>query len=177
MMILVYEYSDRVLQHSAIFYRAVGLAAPVVLVAMAAASGRRWAATTVAGVYMAFWAAMLWILPLFPAEPKLGPVYRQVTHMVPMAFPVLLVAPAFVIDLLRGSKIAQSKWRFVLVASVLFLAALIVAQWNFANLLTSSHANNWFLGAQYQPVSEPPTAPDVRGLFVHYERSVGQFWS
>ena len=177
MMILVYEYSDRVLQHSAIFYRAVGLAAPVVLVAIAAASGRRWAATTVATVYMFFWAAMLWILPMFPAEPKLGPVYRQITHMVPMAFPVLLIAPAFVLDLLRGSKIAQSKWKFAIAGSVLFLAALIVVQWPFANLLTSAHANNWFLGGQYHPASEPTSAAAVRDIFVHYEHSVGQFWS
>ena len=25
----------------------------------------------------------VWILPLFPAEPKLGPVYQRVTRLVP----------------------------------------------------------------------------------------------
>jgi hypothetical protein len=177
MMVLVYEYSDRVLQHSAIFYRAVGLAAPVVLVAMAAASGRRWAATTVAGVYMAFWAAMLWILPLFPAQPKLGPVYWHITHMVPMAFPVLLIAPAVETDWLRGTRIAQSKWKFVLAASVLFVVALAAAQWPFANLLTSSHANNWFFGGQYHAYFDPPNSADVRGVFAHWERTAREFWT
>ena len=177
MMILVYEYSDRVLQHSAIFYRAVGLAAPVVLVTMAVASGRRWAATTVAGVYMAFWALMLWILPLFPAQPKLGPVYQHITHMVPMAFPILLVAPAIAIDWLRRTRIMQSKWKFAMAASVLFAAVLVAAQWPFANLLTSSHANNWFFGAHYFPYNDPPSSSDVRGIFVHWEATATQFWS
>lgn len=177
MMILVYEYSDRVLQHSAIFYRAVGLAAPVILVAMAVASGRRWAATRVAGVYMAFCAAMLWVLPLFPAQPKLGPVYQKITHMVPMAFPILLIAPAIAIDLLRRTRLAQSKWKFVLAGTVLFVIALIAAQWPFAKLLTSSHANSWLLGGDYHAYFDPPNAPDVRGVFVHFERTSREFWN
>ncbi len=36
----------------------------------------------------------------FPAEPKLGPVYRQVTHFIPWEFPLLLIVPAFAIDLI-----------------------------------------------------------------------------
>jgi ABC-type spermidine/putrescine transport system permease subunit II len=50
-------------------------------------------------------------------------------------------------------------------------------QWPFADLLTSSHANNWFLGAHYHPASEPPTASNVRGIFVHFERSTREFWA
>ena len=45
--------------------------------------------------------AFLWIFPLFPAEPKLGPVYQHITHMVPLWFPTLLIVPAFALDLLR----------------------------------------------------------------------------
>ena len=51
-------------------------------------------------VYTAFGLAFLWILPLVPAEPKLGPVYRQVTHLIPWEFPLLILIPALAIDLI-----------------------------------------------------------------------------
>ena len=31
---------------------------------------------------------------LFPATPKLGPIYQDITHYVPLDFPLLLVVPA-----------------------------------------------------------------------------------
>ena len=71
-----------------------------VLVAIAVASRQRWACTIMAAVYTAFGLAFLWILPLVPAEPKLGPVYRQVTHFIPWEFPLLVVVPALAIDLI-----------------------------------------------------------------------------
>jgi hypothetical protein len=52
----------------------------------------------VAGIYTILFLLALWIFPLFPAEPKLGPVYQRVTHMVPLAFPILIVVPAFALD-------------------------------------------------------------------------------
>ena len=37
----------------------------------------------------------------FLPQPKLGPVYQHITHMVPLWFPTLLIVPAFALDLLR----------------------------------------------------------------------------
>ena len=71
-----------------------------ILTAVAVASRQRWACTIMAAVYTAFGVAFLWILPLFPAEPKLGPVYRQITHFIPWEFPLLLIVPAFAMDLI-----------------------------------------------------------------------------
>ena len=65
----------------------------------------RWARTTVAGVYTAYAMVMLWIFPLFPATPKLGPVYQKITHMVPMEFPLLIIVPA----LAAGRALAQNR--------------------------------------------------------------------
>jgi hypothetical protein len=93
------EFQHPSSQHSSMFYRVMCMFAPIVLAGVARASGKRWAATTVAGVYGLFWAGMGWILPLFPAEPKLGPVYHQVTQFVPPSFPILLFVPAFFLDL------------------------------------------------------------------------------
>jgi hypothetical protein len=41
-----------------------------------------------------------WMLGLFPATPKLAPIFNPVTHMVALPFPLLLVFPAMAIDLL-----------------------------------------------------------------------------
>src|SRR4029453_1837162 len=94
------EYSISHQQPSPRFYRISCGLYPLFLLAAARASKLRWPATTVALVYMLVIFTMLWILPLFPAEPMLGPIYNRVTHMVPPAFPLLLVIPAFAIDLL-----------------------------------------------------------------------------
>ena len=51
-----------------------------------------------AGVYTAYAMVMLWLFPLFPATPKLGPVYQKITHMVPMEFPLLVIVPALLLD-------------------------------------------------------------------------------
>ena len=70
------------------------------LMGFAEISGRRWARTTVAGIYTAYAIFMLWLFPLFPATPKLGPVYQKITHMVPMEFPLLIIVPALALDAL-----------------------------------------------------------------------------
>lgn len=77
-ILLIYEYTDQRLMHSAVFYRVLGLAMPPVLVGIARASGYRWAATKMAAIYFVLWLAALWLVPLVPAQPKLGPVYTSV---------------------------------------------------------------------------------------------------
>ena len=36
---------------------------------------------------------MLVLMPLFPAQPLLGPIYVQVDHFMPTDFPLLLIVP------------------------------------------------------------------------------------
>ncbi len=45
-----------------------------------------WATTKVAAVYILVECQMIWILQLFPAHPKLAPIFNPVTHMVPRPF-------------------------------------------------------------------------------------------
>jgi undecaprenyl pyrophosphate phosphatase UppP len=90
-----------------------------------------------------------WLLPLFAAEPKLGPIYGSIDHMVPMQFPLLLVVPAIVIDLLmqRAGKDDASTardWALAPAYGAAFLAAFFVAQWPFADFLHSPASRNWF---------------------------------
>ena len=109
-----------------------------------------------AGIYTALFLAALWIFPLFPAEPKLGPVYQPITHMVPLWFPVLLIVPAFALDVLR--RLLGERWGRLwtgVLAGCVFLAAFVAAQWPFASFLISPAARNRFFGTTYFGYFDP----------------------
>ena len=88
-------------QHSSQYFFLSSIIFPLLLAVVARASRLRWGTTIAAASYMLFVACMLWILPLFPAEPKLGPIYNHVTHMVPPPFPQWAILPALAIDWLK----------------------------------------------------------------------------
>jgi hypothetical protein len=165
------------MMHSALFYRIVGLVGPMFLVAVARASGRRFATTTMAGIAMLYTAVCLWILPLFPAQPKLGPVFYQVTHMIPaQEFPLLVVAGALAFDLVRLRARKWSDLKLAAVGGVAFLGAFLAVQWPFGNFLISPASGNWFFGTQYVPYFVPPDTDYARGAFSLIERTPAQFW-
>jgi hypothetical protein len=173
---VVWESTYRVLMHSAQCYRAVAIVLPVVLIGFAIISRQRWACTIVAGIYTAYAAFMLWLFPFFPATPKLGPVYQHITHMVPMEFPLLVIVPAFLLDLARPRMAAWGKWTQAAALGVIFLAAFLAVQWPFANFLISPASANRFFGTKYLAYFASPNGFDVRHLFVPVERTAGEFW-
>jgi hypothetical protein len=152
--------------HNGVFYRVVCMVVPLVLAGIARASEKRWAATTVAFVYWLFFAGMGWILPLFPAEPKLGPVYHQVTQFVPPEFPILLFIPAIALDLLWSRTRGWNVWKKSLVSGLLFLAVLLVVQWPFADFLQQPAARNWFFHTNIFDYNARPNWVNVRHAFV-----------
>jgi hypothetical protein len=142
--------------HSSAFYFAAAADFPLLLVAISAISRSRWPATTMASIYTVLWLAALWLFPLFPAEPKLGPVYQRVTHFVPLGFPLLLIVPAVALDLLRlGLGERWGSWKSAALAGCAFLAALIVVQWPFGDFLMAPIARNWIFGRIYFAYSDP----------------------
>ena len=154
--LFILESTPMEFMHSSGFYRAVATAFPVTLIAITVVSKNRWPATTMAAIYTALFLAALWIFPLFPAAPKLGPVYQNITHMVPLWFPVLVIAPAFALDLLRarmGEK--WGGWKSAIAAGVVFIAAFVAAQWPFADFLISPAARNPIFGANYFGFFDP----------------------
>lgn len=151
------EETSRKEMHTAELYRAVALGLPFVLVGISRAAPHRWACTIMAGIYTGFQLLLLWILPLFPAEPKLGPVYYNVTHFVPPAFPLLLIAPAIALDLLRRVSPRWGVWRETIATGTLFVAVFLAVQWPFADFLQSPWARNWFFGTCYFGYYEHPT--------------------
>jgi len=145
-------------QHRSQFYGVMSLAFPFLLVMIATASPLSWAATRAAAFYMGLMMFMIWLLPLFPAQPKLAPIYHPVDHMVPPPFPLLIVLPAFALDWLiqrtrlkAASAIRGRSWRGFLrdwlqaaVLGIVFLAVTLAGQWFFAQFLLSPAADNWF---------------------------------
>jgi hypothetical protein len=142
--------------HSSIFYRGVASAFPIVIVAISCVSKSRWPATIMASVYTAGFLAFLWIFPLFSAQPKLGPVYQHVTHMIPLWFPTLLIVPAFALDVVRQRMIVRwGSWESAIVAGWVYMVAFILAQWPFADFLMSPTARNRVFGTTYFGYFDP----------------------
>jgi hypothetical protein len=170
------ECSSRALMHSAIFYRCFSVPFPVMLTIVRRISRRTWACTLAAAVYTALALAQEWLLPLVAAEQKLGPVYQRVPYMVPVGFPVLVIVAAVAIDLTWARIRAWGPWRQAAVLGVVFLVALIAAQWPFANFLISPRSGNWVFGTHYQIYMAGPNDPGMRNTFYAYERSAAEFW-
>lgn len=166
--IMTYEYSERVLMHSAIFYQVL---CPVMAFALALASRAsklRFGATAAAGVYTLVTAGMTWILPFFEATPQLGPIYQHVTHLVPMSFPLLILLPAAVMDV--AAELAEDErrndWLLAATLGLAFFAVFLVIQWAFANFLLSTASANRFFATDNFPYFLPPTSSTVRRVFV-----------
>jgi hypothetical protein len=144
-----------VVLHESIGYIAMGIALPILFATLFEASRFRWAATTTAGIYMAVIIAEILIFPLFPATPKLGPVFYQVTHLVPAKFPVLLIFPALALDLIWQRARGWKPWQIAIVSGIVFIAVLVAVEWPFAKFLLSPLAENRFFGAIYFDYGTP----------------------
>jgi len=138
-------------QHSEPFFLRSAATYPLYLIGIARAAKFRWSATFVALIYMLIVAAMAWVLPLFPGEPRLGPISNRVDHFVPLPFPLLLVVPAIAIDLIRiwigAGRRWWRDWLIVLLSAVAFVALFSLTQWFFAKFLLGPGGQNWFFAA------------------------------
>jgi len=158
------EFTWPNLQHTSNFYAVVSTPFPLLLLLAARASKVRAGATIAAATYMLIYIGMILVLPLFPAHPKLAPVYHPVDHMVPPAFPLLLIVPAVAIDVIswllaRSSRTATQQpsvntlvsrprwwrdWLLALLFAAVFLAIMFAVQWPFSTFLLSGAADNRF---------------------------------
>lgn len=155
-MFFLQEYTWDIVLHQAAAYIAMAIAIPVMFAALSQASRFRWAATTVAGIYMLCIIAEILILPLFPAQPKLGPVYNQVTQLIPAKFPVLLIVPALALDLFWQRAEKLKTWQVAIISGVLFTGLIFAVEWPFANFLMSKASANRFFGTMYFDYNSRP---------------------
>ncbi len=138
------EYRWTHIQHSGEFYLVSSAVFPLFLIGLASAARLRWPATAVAFFYMAINVAMIWILPLFSAEPKLAPIHNPVTHMVVDCWPLFLLIPAVAIDVISRWWGDRGDWRLTVLLATTFLGFFVLTQWNISRFLISDSAHNWF---------------------------------
>ena len=133
------EFSERQSMHLPFFYQVTALAFPFALTSMGRAIKLKWPATAAAASYTSVMLVLMWVIQAFPATPKLGPIYQNITHMVALSFPLLIIAPAFAIDLvLRRFVDRLNIVALAVVCGVVFVAAFLTVQWPFASFLVQS---------------------------------------
>lgn len=162
--------------HSVAAYVWMGVALPVAFAVLSQASRYKWAATSTAAVYMVFAIGEILIMPLVPAQPKLGPVFNPVTHLIPAKFPILIIVPALALDILWQRTRAWKPWKIALVSGFLFVAVLTIVEWPFANFLLSKASENRFFGTMYFDYNSRPDGYDRLRQFFHPDHGITLYW-
>ena len=161
------EYTLDSSLHSSGAYIAVSIGVPLYYAAVWKAARHRWAATWMTAIYTLFLITTILVLPLFPAEPKLGPVYQHVTHFVPPKFPLLLIVPAILLDLLWARIGERNKLLVALASGPVFILSLVAVEWPFASFLMSPASQNRFFATGEHSYGIPSWAPDVARHFAN----------
>lgn len=174
-MVLIMEFIGRTWQHNSLPYILISILVAILLATTSRATGFRYSGTVITAFYMLFLIGLIQILPLFPAEPKLGPVYQHVTHFIPPQFPWLLIVPAFLMDLFWANAPRGREWRLAFMSALLFVVSLLAVQYPFASFLMSPAARNAFFGTIYLPYGTPPASFLARNAFYLIE-TPAQFW-
>jgi hypothetical protein len=170
------EFTNRVFMHGSRFYLVIMIAAPIWVATVAWVAKNRWAATIMTAMFTALHLCFVWGFPLIPAEPKLGPVYQHITHLVPPDFPALLIIPAIIFDLLRQRTADWSRWKQAATLGAAFLVSFVAVQWPFAEFLMSPASRNRIFQTTNFPYFVPPTSPWVRNIYIPTEHGPAQFW-
>jgi hypothetical protein len=170
------EYTWDIMLHQASAYEAIAIGMPTLLAILWCTSRNRWASTWSTLIYTVFLIGAVLILPLFPAEPKLGPVFHMVTSFVPPKFPLLLIVPAIAVDLLWNKTRDWNPWLTALVSGPVFVLTLVAVEWPFASFLMTPLAANRFFGTIYVDYGTPPTSYDVLRRFFDPQSGI-TLWS
>jgi hypothetical protein len=151
------EHTQRWDMHTSHFYQVSAAVFLFFILSAARASVARWPATTIAAVYTGLTLFMMLLMPLFAAQPLLGPIYVQVDRFMPTDFPLLLIVPALALDLvMQRARRPLNDWLFAAVAAVVFVAAFVAVQWPFAEFLMTPAARNFFFVSHRMPYSVDP---------------------
>jgi hypothetical protein len=172
---IMQEDTFRFFMHGAKFYLVVMFAAPIWFAAVSRASENRWAATIMTAVYTLMHLSFMQILQLVPAVPKLGPVYQNITHLVPPDFPLLLIVPAIVFDIVRRHVATLNPWSQAEILGATSLASFLAVQWPFANFLMSPVSRNRFFATNNLPYFIPPASHWGRSAWFPTESSPLKF--
>jgi len=168
---ILMEVTSLVNLHRALPYEVLGFIVPLVLLSMGRASGHKWGATIIAGIYTLFFLLLIWILPLFPAEPKLGPVLNPITQFIPPNFPLSFLIPAIAMDWVASRFKSSPRWLPYTLGALGFIT-FFMAEWPLAQfLLQSPAAQNPIIGSMYHDYLQGPRSFEVLQRFFPTEAS------
>jgi len=153
------EYSFPNAQHTWLFYAVWALVFPALLVGYARAGKLQWPATAAAVVFMLLWIVMGQVLMRLDGIPRLAPIYNARTYLWPPFFPVILVVPAFGLDLVRrkfGERTTSEPWLAAAAFSAVFVLLLALVQWPMASFMVlGDSANALFHGHEWPYYTRP----------------------
>jgi len=142
------------------FYIIATIVSLIFLPAFGRALRFKWGMTAVTGGYFLLVALSNWILELFPAEPKLGPILTHITHFQPAQFPALVFIPGLAMDLIL-QKSKANDWLKALFMSLAFVGLLAAIEYPLSGFLVESPAaRNWFFTADTWYYAYSPDAPN-----------------
>ncbi len=147
------EYSWPNEQHSAVFYVVWGGVFPLLLAGYSRAGRLTYPATAAALVSTLLWLTMGQILPHISAVPLLAPIWNPRTYLWPPYFPVLLIVPAFGMDLVRRRLAAVNPWLLSLALSATFVLLLCAVQWPMASFMVHGDSHTWLFHGHEWPYS------------------------
>ena len=150
------EYSWPNEQHAAAFYIVWAGVFPLLLAGYSRAGRLAYPATAAAFVSMALWLAMGQILPHVSAVPRLAPVWNPRTYLWPPYFPVLLIVPAFGMDLVRRRLAGANPWLLSLALGATFVALLCAVQWPMSTFMVHGNSHTWLFHGGEWPYSTRP---------------------
>jgi hypothetical protein len=156
--VMLMEFTQRQFLHTHQPYILTALVTLAILGAARRGTQFPWAATCVCGFYTVYRIGLILVLPLFPAEPKIGPVFHRVTQFIPPEFPLLILVPAVILDLFWSRTKNWPGFLNAIVASAVFVVAFSVVQWPFSDFLQSPLSRNWFFGTDYMGFGTRPTS-------------------
>lgn len=173
LLVMVYtltsEYFYPNAMHQVFPYQVAALVFPLFIVSVAFASPFKFAATKMALIYMLTMAGMVWLLPLFSAEPLLSPILNHIDRFQPYDFPMLLIIPALAVDFVMMKFKDKNKWLLAAMLAVAFLILFIPTQWYFSEFLLTEQARGWFFGRFSLPYF---VNPDSNYRYMFYPGSV-----
>ena len=156
LVILTMEYMFPNKQHSQEFFNVSAIVFPFALTMIGKSSGLPWPATTASLIFTIHRLLIIWVLPLFPGEPQLAPIYREITHFVAPPFPPLLIVPSVAIDYILKKVNLKNDWLAAGLCGVFFAGIYFLVHWPFAEFLLSENGRNWFFATH---VNKPYWAP------------------
>lgn len=178
LLVMVYtltsEYFNPNSMHQVFPYQVAAIVFPLFIVSVAFASPFKFAATKMAVIYMLTMAGMVWLLPLFSAEPLLSPVLNHVDRFQPYHFPMLLVIPALAVDFVMMKFRDKNKWILAAMLAVAFLIFFIPTQWYFSEFLLTEQARGWVFGRFSLPYF---VNPDGNYRYLFYPGSVDSIFN